>query len=343
MHQIQNTLFVLSQRAFLRLQTETVRVEVGGVERLRVPLLHVSSVVVFGNVMLSPALIEALAQQGSSVVWLGAEGRFVGRLQRGVTGNVHLRRAQHAMSVVTAEAAKVSASFVAGKLHNARNVLLRAAREARNGDAAAALRAAADISASSLRGLDGATELDSIRGFEGNAARAYFGVMNHLVRVDDAQFHIAGRTRRPPRDRTNALLSFAYALLLTDCVAALESVGLDPQLGFLHGIRPGRPGLALDLMEEFRPLIADRLVLSLINRRQVNAKDFDERPGGAIWLGEEARRTMVSEYQARKREEITHPLLGNRMPWSLVPMVQARLLARHVRGDAECYVPFVPR
>jgi len=212
-----------------------------------------------------------------------------------------------------------------------------------SGQFRARLEAAAKDLGVALTDLERAADLDAVRGTEGNAARVYFGCFNALLRAEHETFRFDSRNRRPPRDPMNALLSFLYALLLNDCRSAVEAAGLDPQVGLFHGLRPGRPGLALDLMEEFRPLIADRVAFALINRRQLGAADFEERPGGAIRLAEAARKTVIAAYQKRKREDLQHPDLAETLPLGLVPLVQARLLARHLRGDADMYVPFVPR
>jgi CRISPR-associated protein Cas1 len=234
--------------------------------------------------------------------------------------------------------------MIAGKLRNARQVLLRGAREAGDEADTKALTAAANALRASVRNLPLAASLDSVRGIEGDAAKVYFSALNNVVRRDARpHFGMDGRTRRPPRDRINALLSFLYAMLMNDCRSALESAGLDPQLGFLHAVRPGRAALALDLMEEFRAVITDRLALTLINRGQVGTRDFVEREGGAVSLEGEARRAVVVAYQERKQEEVTHPLLDTKMPIGLLPQVQARLLARHIRGESEMYLPYLSR
>jgi CRISPR-associated protein Cas1 len=222
-------------------------------------------------------------------------------------------------------------------------VLLRAAREASTEEDAKALRDGATELATALERAVLARDLDTVRGCEGNAARSYFERVDHMVRIDRSTFSFPARTRRPPRDPLNALLSFLYALVLSDCVAALEGVGLDPQVGYLHALRPGRPALALDLLEEFRPMVADRLALSLINRRQVTKEDFEFHPGGAVLLAERGRREVVAAYQKRKQEQVRHRVLDRLVPLGLIPHVQARLLARNIRGDIAEYLPFIPR
>jgi CRISPR-associated protein Cas1 len=278
-----------------------------------------------------------------ALVLLDGNGRFKARLEGGVNGNVLLRLAQHAAAGDAARTLQLARAVVAGKLKNQRQVLLRGAREAKLPDDEAKLtRAALDLAAS-LRALPAAVDLDVLRGVEGEAARTYFAALNLLVRSDLRDtFSMDGRSRRPPRDRMNALLSFFYSMWMNDCRSACEAAGLDPQLGFLHAVRPGRASLALDLMEEFRPF-ADRLALTLVNRAQVSAGDFVQREGGAVLLEGDARKAVVVAYQERKQEALTHPLLAESIPLGVVPLVQARLLARHLRGEAEGYVPFQMR
>lgn len=342
--QILNTLYVMTPHSYLHLENDTLRVDVEHEKKLQVPLHHLGSVVCLGNIMLSPALMHRCADDGVGLVLLDGNGRFKARLEGAVSGNILLRQAQHHQAGDAAFALNVSRAMIAGKLRNARQVLLRGAREAADEADAKALTAAATALRASVRNLPQATDLDSVRGTEGDAAKVYFSALNNVVRRDARNtFAMDGRTRRPPRDRINALLSFLYSMLMNDCRSALEAVGLDPQLGFLHAVRPGRAALALDLMEEFRAVMADRLVLTLINRGQIGANDFVEREGGAVLLEGDARRTVVVAYQERKQEEITHPLLETKMPIGLLPQIQARLLARHIRGETETYLPFLAR
>lgn len=254
-----------------------------------------------------------------------------------------LRKAQHQAIVNPEQTLAIARNIVAGKIQNTRQIVLRAARETQDADDATALKATARKLAFSVEQLPEVEDLDQLRGFEGEAARQHFSSFSCMVREDRETFALKGRNRRPPRDPTNAILSFLYALLLNDCVAAAEGVGLDPQMGFLHALRPGRPALGLDLMEELRSVIAERLALSLINRRQITAKHFVERPGGAVHLEDEGRREVIVAYQKRKQEELQHPVLEQKMPIGLIPHTQARLLARVLRGDMESYLPFLYR
>jgi CRISPR-associated protein Cas1 len=341
--QLLNTLYVTLPDAFLRLDNDTLRVEVERESRLQVPLHHLTSVVCLGNVGFTTPLAHRLAEAGIALVLLDANGRFKARLEGPVAGNILLRQAQHAKAADPAFALNTARACVAGKIKNARQVLLRGARESKQAVEAAQLARGADDLAAALRGLPQAATLDEVRGVEGDAARRYFERLPLLVRPDAREdFRMDGRTRRPPRDRFNALLSFLYSMWMNDCRSACEAAGLDPQLGFLHAVRPGRAALALDLMEEFRAQ-ADRLALTLINRSQLSAGDFVQREGGAVLLDGDARKSVVVAYQERKKDELAHPLLAQPLPLGLVPLVQARLLARAIRGDTEGYLPFVPR
>ncbi|MEZ5659506.1 MAG: type I-C CRISPR-associated endonuclease Cas1c [Burkholderiaceae bacterium] len=348
--QLLNTLYVSTPDSYLRLDNDTLRVELENETRLRVPLHHLQSVVCFGRVGLSLPLMHRLADESIGLVLLDENGRFKARLEGATSGNVLLRRAHHARSLDPAFALDIARACIAGKIKNSRRVMLRGAREARGDDTRTTLGRRADDLAASLRALPGADDMDTLRGLEGEAARQYFSGLPLLVRDDQRErFRMNGRSRRPPRDRFNALLSFLYAMWMNDCRSAIEAAGLDPQIGFLHAVRPGRAALALDLMEEFRPL-ADRLALTLINRRQLEPDDFLIREGGAVSLQEQARKTVVVAYQERKKELLQHPLLAQPIALGLVPLVQARLLAQAIRAEPTSeagstplvgYVPFL--
>lgn len=341
--QLLNTLYVTTADSYLHLDNDTLRVEVNHETRLRVPLHHVGSVVCFGNVMLSTPLMHRLADSGIGLVLLDGNGRFKARLEGPVSGNVLLRQAQHERSRDAGFAVGIARNCIAGKVRNTRQVLLRGAREAKDTDEATRLGRAADDLAATLRALPSAMDMDTLRGLEGEAARQYFGGLNLIVRPEArAAFQMDGRSRRPPRDRLNALLSFLYSMLMNDCRSAIEAAGLDPQVGFLHALRPGRAALALDLMEEFRA-VADRLALTLINRGQLGASDFIEREGGAVLLEGDARKAVVVAWQERKQEDLTHPLLEQPVPLGVIPLVQARLMARSLRGETPEYLPFLIR
>ena len=347
--QLLNTLYVNTPGSYLHLDNDTLRLDVEHETRLRVPLHHLQAVVCFGRAGLSAPLMHRLADEAIALVLLDDNGRFKARLEGATAGNVLLRRAQHLRAMDPAFALATARAFVAGKIKNTRQVLQRGARESKVPEEAAKLSRGADDLAASLRALPATADLDTLRGVEGEAARQYFGCLGLLVRSDARPlFAMDGRNRRPPRDRINALLSFLYAMWMNDCRSALEAAGLDPQVGFLHALRPGRAALALDLMEEFRPY-ADRLALSLVNRDQLDGASFAMREGGAVALTPEARKVVVVAYQQRKQEDISHPLAAQPVALGLVPLLQARLLARAVRGEvnadgqASGYVPFTAK
>ena len=338
-----NTLYVTTPESHLRLDNDTLRVMVGEDTRLRVPLHHLSALVTFGHVSLSVPLMHRLAEDSIAMVMLDANGRFKARLEGATGGNVLLRQAQMRAADDATFTLTLARGIVTGKLRNQRAVLQRGAREAKVAADEAVLTRTAQNLAASLRALPGADSLDAVRGVEGEAARGYFAALNHLVRPDlRDRFALDGRTRRPPLDRLNALLSFLYSMWMNDCRSACEAAGLDPQIGFLHAVRPGRASLALDLMEEFRPW-ADRLALSLVNRGQLDEGAFALREGGAVLLEGDARKAVVVAFQERKQEALGHPLLEQAVPLGMVPLVQARLLARHLRAEAPMYPPFAMR
>jgi CRISPR-associated protein Cas1 len=343
MKPILNTLYIQTQGSYLRLDHETLKIEVERESVFQIPLHHLRGIVVFGNVLVSPFLLHRCANDGRDVVWLSEYGRFQARLGGPITGNVLLRRAQYAALNDAGQTLAIARLMVAGKLQNARTVLKRAAREAKGSLDQIQLNEAAESQDKGIRMAEKASDLDTLRGVEGSAARAYFAAFSSMIRLHREAFEFTERSRRPPRDPVNALLSLAYALLSNECVAACESVGLDPQVGYLHALRPGRPALALDLMEELRTPLADRLVLTLINRNQIKPDDFMDRPGGGIYLTETARKTFLAAYQKRKQEEITHPVLGTKISYGLIAHIQARLLARYLRGDLPSYQPFLFR
>lgn len=340
MKQLLNTLYVMTQGSYLSLDHETVKIEVEGKLQMQVPLHHIGAVVTMGNVMISPFFLGKCADEGRSVVILDRNGHFKCRMVGKTSGNVLLRQAQYEAVREKEKSAVIARNMVAGKVKNARQVLLRGARESDANEDIEALRKAADILADALFHLKDSTDIDHVRGLEGESANAYFHVFDRMVKeADRPTFAMKGRNRRPPLDPMNGLLSFLYTLLLNDCISAVEGVGLDSQMGFLHALRPGRPSLGLDLMEEFRSVLADRLALTLINRKQITGKDFEVRPGGATYLNDHGRKAVVVAYQKRKQDEFHHPVLDEQVPFGLLPHVQARLLARHLRGDLEEYTP----
>lgn len=344
MHQIQNTLYIMTPNAYAHLENATVRVDVEREKKLQVPLHHLGGLVCFGNVMVSPALMHRLSDEGRSLVLLDDSGRFKARLEGPVSGNILLRQAHHKLAGETGFSLEFARAIVAGKIRNSRSVIQRGARETASTDEAATLTRASDNLAASLRATAVAVSLDELRGVEGEAARGYFEALNLIVKPAMREdFRLNGRTRRPPLDRFNALISFLYSMLMNDCRSACEATGLDPQLGFLHAVRPGRAALALDLQEEFRSILCDRLALTLINRGQISSGDFDEREGGAVLLNDKGRRAVVTAWQERKQEEVTHPLTESKIPFALLPFIQARFMARTMRCEMENYLPYLAK
>jgi CRISP-associated protein Cas1 len=336
-----NTLYVMTPGAYVRLEHETLRVESEGETLSRVPLHHLGAVVLFGRAAMSPQAMERCAEDGRGVTLLDYAGRFRCRVVGPMCGNVLLRKAQYEAHADAARSTTIARAVVAAKIRNSRQTLLRAARDVFVPADGVVLRECAETLAKLVTSLPEMESVDAVRGIEGQAAACYFEVFGMMISSAKSDFAFRLRTRRPPRDRVNALLSFLYALLTNDCVAASEGVGLDPQIGFLHALRPGRPALALDLTEELRSFVVDRLALTLINRRQLQAGQFEERPGESVLLNEDGRRTVLAAYQKRKQEEVPHPLLKQKVPVGLIPHLQARLLARHLRGDLESYPPFL--
>ncbi len=343
-----NTLYVTTQGAYLNKDGANIVVSIDGAERARVPIHTLGGVVGFGRVALSPPLLGYCAEEGVTISFLSEQGKFLARVEGPVSGNVLLRREQYRRADHPEGCAAIVRSLVIGKALNQRAVIRRAVRdhgERMDAPALATLAAAerrlSDIARRAERPVAVEQAADALRGLEGEAANAYFGAFDALILVEDHELRFTGRSRRPPLDPVNALLSFVYSLLVHDVRSALETTGLDPAVGFLHRDRPGRPSLALDLMEEFRPFFADRLVLSLINRRQVSGKGFRWMENGACLMTDDLRKAVLVAYQERKREELRHPFLGEPTTVGLLWYLQAQLLARHLRGDLDGYPPFV--
>ena len=337
-----NTLYVTTQGAYLRKDGETIVVEVERETRLRLPLLNLGGVVCFGNVLCSPFLLGACAEAGIGVSFLTENGRHLADLVGAPSGNVLLRRAQYRLADDPAASATLARAFIAGKLANTRHALRRAAREAAEPDDAPVFEAAAEAVGHRLRALAApAHTLDTLRGIEGEGAARYFESFPRLVgRERRPDFPFGERTRRPPLDRLNALLSYLYTLLRFDAAGALAAHGLDPAVGFLHRDRPGRDSLALDLMEEFRVPLADRLALTLVNRQQIRPAHFRVVETGAVLLTDDGRKEVLTAWQKRKQDELDHGFLGEKLPVGLLLHAQALLLARHLRGDLDAYPPF---
>jgi CRISPR-associated protein Cas1 len=343
MRRLLNVLFVTAQGAYLHRERESVLVEVDGKTMVRVPVHTLEGVICFGQVFVSPPVMQLCAERGANISFLSRNGRFWARVQGPVSGNVLLRRAQYRWADDEERCAAIARAMVIAKISNSRAVLQRYVRSHVSSEGINAVSDAIAHLGELVKGLKTSQPLATLRGVEGEAARRYFNVLRHLILTQKEGFPFQERTRRPPLDNMNALLSFVYTLLVHDVSSALESVGLDPAVGFLHRDRPGRPGLALDLMEELRPYIADRLVLSLVNLKQVTPDGFQKTETGAVNMTEETRRLVIRAYQERKREEMTHPFLKEKIQVGLLPYTQALLLTRHIRGDMDGYPPFLWR
>lgn len=337
MKHLLNTLYVTTQGAYLSKDGETVLVRVGHENKLRVPIHTLSGIVCFGQVSCSPPLMGFCAENNVALSYLSEHGAFLARVQGPVNGNVLVRRQQYRQADSQEASWAVARSLVQAKLANCRTVLLRALRD--YGENPQITDAAGRL-ARNIQMLEAASSVDEVRGIEGDGARNYFSVFDHLITTAKDHFFFRERSRRPPLDNVNALLSFLYTLLVHDIVGALETVGLDPAVGFLHRDRPGRPGLALDLMEELRPVLADRLALSLINRRQVHEDGFEKAEAGGVVMDAPTRKDVLLAWQKRKQEEIQHPFVDERIPFGLLAHAQALLLARHLRGDLDAYPAF---
>ncbi|MFE7302693.1 type I-C CRISPR-associated endonuclease Cas1c [Streptomyces sp. NPDC057579] len=335
-----NTLYVQTQGTDLRLDQDSLRVHLPDTPGRKIlPLRRIDSIVVYGHINLSTELITRCAQDNRPVTWMSRSGRYLARLDGAIQGNVLLRHAQHHLHDQPEPRLAIARNIVAGKIRNSRWILLRAARDAPT-QQREQIRGAAEGLAEALNKTATAESLDIIMGIEGNAARCYFGALQHVLRPAAGISAFTHRNRRPPTDPVNALLSFTYGLLRGLVHGATEQIGLDPYVGYLHGIRPGKPALALDLMEELRPVLADRFALTQLNRRQLRAEHFEHLPGGAVRLTEDGRKAVISAWQEWKTQTWEHPIAGRDVPAGLLPVIQARLLARHLRGDLPGYLPW---
>jgi CRISPR-associated protein Cas1 len=340
MKHLLNTLFVTTQGTYLSRTGETVEVRHEQQTKLQLPIHNIGSIVCFGNVTCSPFLLGLCGERNVHVSFLTENGRFLARVHGPVNGNVLLRKEQYRRSDNDSASAEIARTMVLAKIANARIVLQRAMRDRPEIDASSQLSHAIDTLSHHIDALRSPQPLDMIRGIEGSAANTYFDPFDLLIAANKQAFNFTQRSRRPPRDNVNALLSFLYTLLVHDVTAALESVGLDPAVGFLHRDRPGRPSLALDMMEEFRPVLADRLALSLINRQQIKPEGFRTTESGAVTMDDDTRKTVLVAWQKRKQEQLTHPFLNETVDIGLLPYIQALLLARHLRGDLTGYPAF---
>jgi len=343
MKHLLNTLYITTQGAYLAREGETVLVRVEQETKLQLPIHTIGSIICFGQVSCSPFLLGLCAERHVSVSFLSMNGRFMARMEGPVSGNVLLRREQYRRADNLESAAIIARAVVIAKIANCRTVLLRAVRSYPESEEVTELKATADYLNMQLQSLAEPLPLDSIRGIEGDAARNYFGVFKYLVIEQKEAFSFNRRSRRPPLDNMNAILSFLYTVLAHDVASALECAGIDPAVGFLHRDRAGRPGLALDIMEEFRPYIVDRLALTLINLKQIQGNGFQQTESGAVIMDDLTRKTVLVEYQKRKKEEIKHPYLGEDVAIGLLPHIQAMLLSRYLRGELDNYPAFISR
>ena len=340
MKKLGNVLYVTKPEAYLTLDGENIVVKKDEATTLRLPLHNLENIVCFTYQGASPALMGACVERNIGLCFLTPNGRFLARVTGKVKGNVLLRKKQYALSAVEHDSVAVAVSFLLGKIANCRKVLDRAVRDHALLVDVPALTAASASLRETLAVIPGCTSVGDLMGFEGSAAKIYFSVYDQLILQQREAFFFKERSRRPPLDNMNSLMSFLYTLLTNEVASALEVVGLDPYVGFLHQDRPGRPSLALDLMEELRPVMADRLALSLVNRKQVTGKGFTRKESGGILMDDDTRKMVLTAWQERKKEEIVHPYLKERIPFGLLPHVQAMLLARYLRGDLDAYPPF---
>lgn len=336
-----NTLFVTTQGAYISKEGETVTVKVDNEIRLRIPIHTIGGIVCFGQISCSPFLMGFCAEKSVALTFLTEYGRFLAKVQGPVSGNVLLRREQYRLADDMSASCEIAKSVLTGKIANCRTVLMRFLRDHPDKPDTDRVEGASKLLSSSLRRLQFEDSLDVLRGIEGDSAHTYFSVFDHLITSQKDDFSFSGRSRRPPLDNVNCLLSFIYVLVMHDIRSALETAGLDPAVGFLHRDRPGRPGLALDMLEEFRPFIADRLALSLINLCQVQNKGFKKKESGAVLLDDDTRKEVLVAYQKRKQDEVMHPFLKEKVTIGLLFHTQALLMSRYLRGDIDGYPPFL--
>lgn len=339
MKKLLNVLYVLTEDSYLSKQGETICIRVGGVEKVRVPAHTLESIICFGNTTVSTPLIAFCGERGISLTFMSKNSKFYGRIEGPVSGNVLLRRAQHFAAENKEVQLQIAKLILCAKIANCRNVILRYARESSLSDAKNELVKAADALSAIANQIQNRGNIDEVRGYEGLAAKTYFSVFDYFIKVNKEDFYLESRNKRPPKDNMNAILSFLYTLLANDTCSALEGVGLDPARGFLHALRPGRPSLALDIMEEFRAPLCDRLAVSLVNLKQLTPTHFRKELSG-ITMNDEAKKIILTAWQKRKKETIMHPYLAEKIEIGLLPHVQALLMARYLRGDIHSYPPF---
>lgn len=341
MKKMLNTLYITNPSMYLSLDGENVVILLDNKAVSRVPLHNIESIVAFGYLGISPALMGKCAECGIAVNFMTMHGKFLASVEGEISGNVHLRREQYRIADSEERSVEISRNIIAAKIYNSKWILQRALRDHEMSIDAEAVRKVSDDLTNMSQYARKCSETDTLRGIEGRAAASYFSVFDMMILRQREDFSFNGRNRRPPLDNVNAMLSFVYALLGNMCSSALSSVGLDPYVGFFHTDRSGRRSLALDLMEEFRGVMADRFVLKMINKQIINAKDFIVKENGAVIATDDGRKKILNEWQNRKKETITHPFLGEKMEWGLAPYAQALLLARYIRGDLDEYPPFM--
>lgn len=341
MKKLLNTLYITKPDVYLSAELENIVILSGDKEAGRFPFHNLESIVTLGYRGASPKLMSNCAERNIDLVFLAPSGKFLGRFTGPMYGNVLLRKQQYRISDDQTKCIEFAKSFITAKIYNAKWILQRAIRDYPLRINTQEVKNKSDYLSLSVLEVQNTSNIDSLRGIEGKSAVEYFSVINELILQQKEDFQLLERNRRPPKDEVNAMLSFAYALLESMCTSALESVGLDPYVGFMHTDRPGRRSLSLDLMEEFRSVYADRFVITLINKKIVSKKDFIKQEDGAVIMGDECRRNFIAEWQKKKLETITHPFLGEKVEWGMVPYVQALLLARTIRGDIDVYPPFM--
>lgn len=341
MKKLLNTLYVTSENSYLGLDGENIVVLEESKEIGRIPLHNLEGIVSFGYRGVSPALMGACAEREISLCFVSPQGRFLARVTGKTRGNVVLRVQQYESSINSDKSLEIAKNCILGKVYNARWVLERSIRDHGMQIDADRVKDASEKLKNSLKLIQNCESKEQLRGFEGEAASVYFGVFDELILQQKREFYFHGRSKRPPQDNMNAMMSFVYALLTNNITSALECVGLDPYVGYLHTERPGRVSLALDLIEELRAVLADRFVLSLVNKRIVNGKNFTQKENGAVLMTDELRKKLLTEWQSKKKETITHPYLNEKVEWGMVPYVQAMLLARYLRGDLDSYPVFL--
>lgn len=340
MRKLLNTLYVTTPESYLSRDGDNVIIRVDGEEKFRIPIHNLEGIVCFGYMGASPHLMRLCSDNNVGLSFLNPHGKFLARVSGPVRGNVLLRRTQYRKADNLCESLEISKSFIIGKIVNCRNIFGRGIRDHPDTINSQRVRAADALMIENLLKIEGCESADELRGIEGNCAKFYFVALDDLIVKQKDDFSIEERNRRPPLDNMNALLSFLYTFLAHDVESALETVGLDPYVGFFHTDRPGRASLALDMMEELRPFLADRLALNLVNLKQINSKGFMKKENGGVFLTENGRKDVISAWQKRKRDTITHPYLHEKIPIGLLPYVQAMLMARFLRGDIDGYPPF---